>query len=83
MNVWFAAAIALLVLVGACGIGTLRGTASERLVALELGTTIGVLVLLLIEQGFERQSFFDVSLAFAVLAVPSTFVFARFYRRWL
>ncbi len=59
------------------------GTIADRLIALEAATLVCVLALLTIEQGLERQSFFDLSLAMAVLAIPSTLLFARFYRRWL
>jgi multisubunit Na+/H+ antiporter MnhF subunit len=83
VNIWLAATIPLLLGLIPCGIVALRGTAIDALVALELATILCVLALLTIEQGLARPSFFDLSLALAVLAVPSTLLFARFYRRWL
>ena len=83
MNVWLLASAALLLCLVPCTVGVVRGTSADRLVALAAATLVCVLALLTIEQGLERQSFFDLSLAMAVLAIPSTLLFARFYRRWL
>lgn len=83
MNVWLMAATALLLCLVPCTIAIVRGTIADRLIALEAATVVCVLALLTIEQGLQRQSFFDLSLAMAVLAVPSTLLFATFYRRWL
>lgn len=83
MNSWFAAAWVLLLLLGPCIVAALRGTTIDALIALEVATALAVVTLLLIEQGLQRQTFFDVSLALAVLTFPSTLLFARIYRRWL
>jgi hypothetical protein len=42
-----------------------------------------VLALLTFEQGEQRQSFFDVSLALAVLTFPASLLVAQVFRRWL
>ena len=60
-----------------------RGRTIDALIAMQIATVLTTLVLLLVEQGLQRQSFFDVSLALAVLGFPSTLLFARVYRRWL
>lgn len=83
MSVWLATSFALLLCLIPCAVGVLRESAAHRLIWLEAATVLGVLILLTAEQGQGRQSFFDVSLALAVLAVPSTLLFARFYERWL
>ena len=83
MNVWYAAAAPILLCLIPCVIVAVRGTTVDALIALEVATAVTVVVLLLAEQGMQRQTFFDVSLALAVLALPSTLLFARFYRRWL
>ncbi len=83
MNVWYAASIPLLLCLVPCIVVAVRGRTIDALIALEIATAIAVLVMLLLEQGMQRQSFFDVSLALAVLTFPSTLLFARFYRRWL
>ena len=83
MNVWYGAALVLLLCLLPCIVVAVRGGVIDALIALEIATALSVLVLLLAEQGMQRTSFFDVSLALAVLALPSTLLFARFYRRWL
>jgi multisubunit Na+/H+ antiporter MnhF subunit len=83
VNLWLPASAALLLCLVPCAIGVVRGTIADRLIALEAATVVSVLTLLTLEQGLERQSFFDLSLAMAVLMIPSTLLFARFYRRWL
>lgn len=83
MNLWLLAGAALLLCLVPCALGVVRGTVADRLIALEAATVVCVLALLALEQGLERQSFFDLALALAVLMIPSTLLFARFYRRWL
>jgi len=83
MNVWLSCSVVLLACIALCAIGVVRGTIADRLIALEAGTIAGILALLTIEEGFQRQSFFDLSLSMAVLTIPSTLLFASFYRRWL
>ena len=83
MNVWLIATTALLVCLVPCAAGVLRGGIADRLIALEAGQVVTILALLTLEQGLGRPSFFDLSLALTVLAVPSTLVFVRMYRRWL
>ncbi len=83
MNLWFAASLVLMAGLVPCAVVALRGRTIDALVALQIATALTILVLLLIEQGLQRQSFFDVSLALAVLSFPSTLLFARVYRRWL
>ena len=83
MNVWLVAACVLLLLLFPAGAMTVRGTAIDRLIGLEFASTLAVLALLMIEQGLQRQSFFDLSVTLAILAFPSTLLFAHVYRRWL
>lgn len=83
VNMWFAAAVPLLLCLVPCIVVAVRGSAIDALIAFEVASALAVLVLLLVEQGLQRQTFFDVSLALAVLSFPSTLLFAHFYRRWL
>jgi multisubunit Na+/H+ antiporter MnhF subunit len=83
MNVWLIAATIFLLCLVPCGIGVMRGTVADRLIALEAGTIVSILTLLTLEQGLGRESFFDLSLSLAVLTIASTLVFTQFYRRWL
>lgn len=83
MNVWLVAATAFVLGIVPATIVAMRGTLVDRLIGLELASVFAILALLTIEQGLQRQSFYDLSLALAVLTVPSTLVFARFFMRWL
>ena len=77
------ASVAFLCCLVLCAVGTVRGSTSDRIVAMQAGTLVTILALLAIEEGLQRQSFFDVSLALAVLQIPSSLLVARWYRRWL
>ncbi len=83
MNVWLAAAAALMLGLVPCGIVIVRGRPLDQLVGLELATALLILILLCIAKGIERESSFDVALMLAVLSFPAGLVFARFYERWL
>ena len=83
MNAWLMATAGLLMCLVPCTIGVLRGGIAERVIALEAGQVVTILALLTLEQGLARPSFFDLSLALTVLALPSTLVLVRMYRRWL
>lgn len=83
MNVWLTASAALLLCLVPCAIAVVCGTIADRIVGLQAGTMVAILALLTIEQGLQRQSFFDLSVAMAVLGITSTLLFATFYRRWL
>jgi multicomponent Na+:H+ antiporter subunit F len=82
MNEWILAAI-VLVLGGflPCLVVSVRATAMEGLVALELAGVIAVLVLLLLVEGFQRQPFVDLALVLAVLSFVGTLAFVRFMER--
>ncbi|HTD35799.1 MAG TPA: monovalent cation/H+ antiporter complex subunit F [Candidatus Elarobacter sp.] len=83
MSVWLLASAALMLGILPCVVLAARGNAIDRLVALELASVFTVLALLTFEQGEQRQSFFDLSLALAVVSFPSSLIFARVLRRWL
>lgn len=55
----------------------------NRLVALEAGSTMAAILLMLLAEGFGRIPFFDIALALAFLAFGGGLVFARFLERWL
>jgi multicomponent Na+:H+ antiporter subunit F len=60
---------------------SLRASAMEGLVALELAGMISVLVLLLLAEGFQRQPFVDLALVLAVLSFVGTLAFVRYMER--
>jgi len=79
MNEWILVAIVLL-LGGMvpCLVVSVRASAMEGLVALQLAGEIAALVLLLLAEGFQRQPFADLALILAVLSFVGSLVFLRF-----
>ena len=66
-----------------CGFVCVRGRTMDRLVALELAGLLTPLVVVLLAEGFDCVSLYDIALSLALLSVPSTLVFAHFLERWL
>jgi multisubunit Na+/H+ antiporter MnhF subunit len=83
MNVWLAAAIALLPALGFCLVVAMQSGLADRLVALELATAIAVFVLILLIVAFDQPSFIDLALTLALLSFPGSLVYAHFVERWL
>jgi len=77
------AAVAMLAGVVPCGVVMCRGTVMEALVAYEVVSSIAVMVLILLAQGFARPAEFELPVLLAVLLFGSGLVFARALERWL
>lgn len=80
---WIGTVIALLVCLVGPFLRCVRGDALSRLVALEAGSSICVIVLLVISEAYHRVPFVDLSLTLALLSFGAGLVFARFLERWL
>ena len=78
MNVWLIAATVLLAGLIPCGWLILRAQLVDALVALELGSTLVTVVLVLLAEGFGRSSYFTVPVVLAALSFVGTLVFLRF-----
>lgn len=83
MNAWLLAAVGLMAALVPCGLACLRAGRFDRLVALELATVVSVLLLVLLAEGLDRASYYDLALTLALLAFPGTLAFARSLERWL
>ena len=83
MNAFVVAAIAMLIGMIPCGIVVWRGTAMEALVGYEAISSIAVMVLVLLAEGFSRFGELELPIVLAVLLVGSGLVFARALERWL
>ncbi len=83
MNAWLIAATGLLFCLVPCAIIVFKGSPMDRLVGLEMGGLVQVLLLIVLAEGFHRPSFYDLALAMALLAFGGGLVFARFLERWL
>ncbi len=83
MNAWLLAALALLpALAWPLWVACRSGTAN-RLVAVQLASTLTGLMLALLSFGFDQSSFVDLPLCLALLSLPGTLLFAVFLERWL
>ena len=83
MNEWLVAAIGLLVLLLPAGLLAMRGTVMERVVAMQLSSTLTTLALVVLAQGLDRDVYFDLALVTAVLAFVGTLLYLRLLESWL
>jgi multisubunit Na+/H+ antiporter MnhF subunit len=83
MNYWLWAAFVLLLALVPCIYVCTFGALEDRLVALEFASSVVVIEMVLICEGFHRPSFFDLPLTLAFLSFGGGMVFARFLQRWL
>lgn len=59
------------------------GKLGDRFVAVQLGTNVVVLLLVLASFAFDQTSFIDLPLTLVVLSLPGTLMYALFIERWL
>lgn len=83
VTAWLAAILALLPPLAVGGYSAWRGAAGARLVAVQLVTSVTILMLALMTFAYDQPSFIDLPLALALLAAPATLVIALFLERWL
>lgn len=83
MNLWLWAAYVVLISLIPCGIACFRGDVGDRLVSLEFSGALVSIELILLCEGFNRSSFFDLPLTLALLSFGGGMVFARFVQRWI
>ena len=83
MSGFVVAAIVMLIGVIPCGIVVWRGTAMEALVGYEAISSIAVIVLVLLAEGFNRFGELELPIVLAVLLFGSGLVFVHALERWL
>ena len=83
MNEWLVAAVGFLVLLLAAGFMAMRGDLLDRVVAMELSSTLGTIILVLLAQGFGRDVYYDLAVVTAVLSFVGTLFYLRFLENWL
>jgi multisubunit Na+/H+ antiporter MnhF subunit len=83
VTAFVAAAIAMLLAIVPAGIVLYRGNLMAAVVAYEFITTVIVMVLALLAQGFQRSGLFELAVLLAVLMFGSGLVFVRALERWL
>ncbi len=83
MSIWLWADITLLLGLVPCVLVILQSPhVADWMVALEMAGLLIVLGLLLLAQAMSRPSFFDLSLALALLSFPTGLMAAHFIERW-
>lgn len=83
MTAWTAAAVGLLLPLLLAVIAAGRGPASGRMVAVQLVSSITVLLMVALCFVDDQASSIDLALTLALLSLPATLVFALFEERWL
>jgi multicomponent Na+:H+ antiporter subunit F len=83
VNGFVIAAIAMLIATIPCGIVVFRGEVMAAVVAYEAISSIVIMVLVLLAEGFRRSGEFELPVLLAVLLFGSGLVFVRFLERWL
>ena len=83
MTGFIVTAIVMLIAVIPCGIVMVRGKVMEAVVAYEVVSSIAVMVLILLAQGFQRPALFELPVLLAILLLGSGLVFVRALERWL
>jgi len=78
-----AAAVAMLIGIIPAGIVLCRGELVASVVAYEFITSVVVMVLVLLSQGFQRSGEFELPVLLALLMFGSGLVFVRALERWL
>jgi hypothetical protein len=77
------AAVIMLTAMIPVGIVAWRGPIMEAVVAYEAATSIVVLVLILLPEGFQRPGLFELPVLMAVLLLGAGLVFVHALERWL
>lgn len=80
---WTVAVIGLLACMAGPFIRCVHGDAVSRLIALEAGSSMCVVILLALGEAYHRVPFVDVALTLSLLTFGAGLVFARFLERWL
>jgi multisubunit Na+/H+ antiporter MnhF subunit len=77
------AAIAMLIAMIPAAVVLVRGEAPEAVIGYEFITSVVVMILALLAQGFQRPSLFELPVLLAVLMYASGLVYIRALERWL
>lgn len=81
MSIWMAASIALTIGFVPCTLACLRRDAAGALAALNVAGVLAVMLLITLSVEFARQSFVDLALVLAPVAVGGSLAFVRYLER--
>lgn len=83
MTLWEWGAFFLLAGLVPCGAAVVRGAFLDRLIALNLATTLIVQALLVLTVAFGHDYLIDVALTLVILGYAGSLLFAHFREHWL
>ena len=83
MNAFLWAGAAMVALLVPCAMLAMRGAIMDRVLALQLGSAIATLGLLVLAEGFTRSIYFDLALVYGVSSFLATLTLVRFLERWV
>ena len=83
MTPWLLSILALVPAIAVPVAVACRGGSFNRLVAVQLASSVAGMMLALMTFAFDQSSFIDLPLCLALLSLPSTLLFALFLERWL
>jgi multisubunit Na+/H+ antiporter MnhF subunit len=83
MTAFVIAAIVMLVALIPAGMTLIRGTLADSVVGYQFISTVTVLILALLAEGFGRSGLFEFPVLLAVLLFGGALVFVRALERWL
>jgi multicomponent Na+:H+ antiporter subunit F len=78
MTVWLTAAVAMIAMLIPLSIRAAHGSPFDRLVTVELASSIQTMTLLLLAEAFDRDVYFSLVVVMAVLSFAGNLVYVRF-----
>ncbi|MGH9642459.1 MAG: MrpF/PhaF family protein [Terriglobales bacterium] len=83
IDLWTLTALALLFCLLGPFVRCIVGGPLNRLVGLQAGSSLCIMILLVLCEAWHRAVFVDIALTLALLSFGADLVFARFLERWL
>ncbi|MBV8972857.1 MAG: hypothetical protein JO290_11255 [Sphingomonadaceae bacterium] len=83
MSAWDTAALALLPPLAIAVVAAGRASVPTRLVAVQLATSLTVVLLTVLSFAADQPASVDLPLTLSILALPATLIMALFVERWL
>lgn len=83
MTIWMLATLGFVPPLVVAVLLSCRGTVLNRLIAVQLTSALGSLLLVLMSFAFDQSAFLDLPLTLTLLTLPGTLVMALFLERWL
>jgi multicomponent Na+:H+ antiporter subunit F len=83
MSPWWLASLALVVPLGVPMVVAGSGKSMARFVALQLVSSLTMIILILLSFALDQSSFIDLPLGLALLSLPGVLAMAIFLERWL